>query len=402
MPRVITSQSGLSGEFGVESYLEQARTLALAEIQRYVPSDSRHTAKLYALMLDYPMRPAKALRPALCIATALALGGQLDGVLPSAAAFELFHNAFLIHDDVEDDSALRRHRPTLHSEHGVPIAVNVGDAMLATALAPLLDNVEALGLGPALRIFKVFARMARESAEGQMLELDWMQHRDFGLRDRDYRRMVHKKTGWYSFISPIQVGAIAAGADASTKDALGRFALTLGIAFQIQDDLLSLEGSVAAVGKDALGDLWEGKCTLALLHALRELPAAERAECEELLQRKRPARPTGATANFDSTTASELYRKVRAALPDLSAREQQLLAAALLPNEPTRDEAAVLRLHALITGRDGASLLHARRVAAQFAGRASQLLERRLTHVPDSVHKRFLRSLVDFVLARTR
>lgn len=391
-----------SAEFSIDQYLGQARTLALAEIQRYVPPDSPHTGKLYELMLDYPMRPAKALRPALCLATALALGGQLDAALPSAAAFELFHNAFLIHDDVEDDSALRRHRPTLHSEHGVPMAVNVGDAMLATALSPLLDNVEALGLGPALRIFKVFARLSRESAEGQMLELEWMQQRNFELRDRDYRRMVHKKTGWYSFIAPVQVGAIAAGADASTRDVLGRFALTLGIAFQIQDDLLSLEAPVEAMGKDALGDLWEGKCTLALLHALRHLPAAERLECEALLRRERPTRHAGTPGSADPAAARELHRKICAALPDLGGAEQRLLSSALLPDELARDEAAVRRLHELLTGRGGASLAHARSVAARFARRASQLLEGRLQHVPESVHKLFLRSLLDFVSTRTR
>jgi geranylgeranyl diphosphate synthase, type II len=402
LPPMTTGQSVAPAEFRIDSYLEQARSLALAEIQRYVPKDSADTARLYAVMLDYPLRPAKALRPALCIATALALGGQLDGALPSAAAFELFHNAFLIHDDVEDDSALRRHGPTLHTEYGIPIAVNVGDAMLATALAPLLDNVEALGLGPALRIFRVFARMARESAEGQMLELEWMQHRRFDQRDQDYRRMVHKKTSWYSFISPVRVGAIAAGATQSTQDVLGRFALSLGVAFQIHDDLLSLEGSVAAVGKDAWGDLWEGKCTLPLLHALRNLPAAERQECETLLRRERQRPSAARVRDFDSARARELHRKIRAALPDLDPAEQRLLDASLLASEPVRDEAAVARLHELVTGRNGASLAHARRVAGRFAQRAADVLSRGLCEVPESVHKDFLRALVDFVLARTR
>src|SRR6185295_4699008 len=109
---------------GIEAYLQDCRQRTLATIKAYLPGDTRHTAGLYDLMLDYPMRPAKALRPALCLATSLALGGDLDAVLPSAAAFELFHNAFLVHDDIEDGSALRRHKPTLHTAHGVPIAIN--------------------------------------------------------------------------------------------------------------------------------------------------------------------------------------------------------------------------------------------------------------------------------------
>src|SRR3712207_2400646 len=85
--------------FEIDAYLRHCRELALAEIRRFLPTDTRHAAGLYEMMLDYPMRPAKALRPALCIGTCLALGGNLDAALPSAAAFELFHNAFLVHDD---------------------------------------------------------------------------------------------------------------------------------------------------------------------------------------------------------------------------------------------------------------------------------------------------------------
>src|SRR5689334_17738045 len=119
-----------------------------------VPRERPQTAFLYELMLDYPQREAKGLRPALCIATCRALGGTLEAALRSAAALELYHNAFLIHDDIEDESLLRRGRPTLHQEHGVPIAINVGDAMLALSLQPLLDNMGSIGLGPSLRILQ--------------------------------------------------------------------------------------------------------------------------------------------------------------------------------------------------------------------------------------------------------
>jgi geranylgeranyl diphosphate synthase type II len=88
-------------------------------------------------MLDYPLREAKALRPAMCIATCRALGGSTEGVLQSATVLELYHNAFLIHDDVEDESEKRRDGTTLHRAHGVPVAINVGDGMLALALEPL-------------------------------------------------------------------------------------------------------------------------------------------------------------------------------------------------------------------------------------------------------------------------
>lgn len=385
----------------LDSYLQDCRRRALEEIARHVPADRRYTAGLYDLMLDYPMRPAKALRPALCMGVCLGLGGQLDAALPSAAAFELFHNAFLVHDDVEDESLRRRHGPTLHVKYGVPIAVNVGDAMLATALAPLLDNVRVLGLGPALKILTLFVRMARESAEGQMMELDWIRRKRWDLTDAEYLRMVHKKTGWYSFISPVQVGAIAAGADRATIDALGRFALCLGIAFQIQDDLLSLGGQEGTIGKDALGDLWEGKYTLPLLHALRSASDTERREALAILARPRAAAGgRRLTADEAAARARLLARLTGAGALDDS--EKAILEQALgVVGQDTRSERDIARLHTIVTGRSGRSVEHARDVAARFAGRASRVLEGGLRDLPDSVHKRFLRELVHFVIHRS-
>lgn len=385
-------------EFRTERYLAHCRQLTLAEIKRFLPADDRHTAGLYELMLDYPMRPAKALRPALCMATCMALGGHLDAVLPSAAAFELFHNAFLVHDDVEDGSQLRRHAATLQRLHGVPIAVNVGDGMLALALEPLLDNVRALGLGRALHVLRLFARMARESVEGQMLELDWTRRNRWEISDREYLRMVHKKTGWYSFIAPVLVGAMAAGADARTSSSLGRFALLLGIAFQIQDDLLSLEGEATTVGKDSLGDLWEGKYTLPLLHALRSRGAREQQEMRGILLRRRPSPPEH---DASVTERADLYDKL-SRTRGFSKSELTLLRTALLGDAGDfKTPEQVERLAELVTGGNRASLQHARAVARNHAARASRALERDLADIPDSVHKQFLQSLVSFVVDRS-
>ena len=388
--------------FDVNAYLKDCRDQALGEIERFMPRDPRHAAGLYEMMRDYPFRPAKALRPALCIASCLALGGRRESALPSAAAFELFHNAFLVHDDVEDGSVLRRHGPTLHAMYGVPIAVNVGDAMLALALEPLLDNVRALGLGPALRILKSFARLARESVEGQTLELDWIRRRRWDLHDREYLRMVHKKTGWYSFIAPLEVGAVAAGATPAVTGALMRFAMLLGIAFQIQDDLLSLDRSARDFGKDPDGDLWEGKYTLALLHALRVLEPTDREEALAILALPGKSPPEKAIEE-DVAARTNLLAKILSATPGLDVAERALLQRALVGNQAkTKDEMAVARLHALIVGRDGQSLEHARSVAHRHAERARRIFNRELAQIPPSVHKTFILSLIDFVIHRTR
>src|ERR1700758_2968830 len=195
----------------LDDYLVLCKEACDGEIDRLYGPGERGSNGLYDLILDYPLRGGKALRPALSIATCLGLGGRLEAILPTAATLELYHNAFLIHDDIEDESWRRRGRPTLHIDHGVPIAINVGDAMLSMSLQPLLDHVERVGLGPALRILRAIAHMTRQTVDGQAVELEWVRSNTWRLDDTDYLAMVELKTSWYSFITPLQVGAIAAG-----------------------------------------------------------------------------------------------------------------------------------------------------------------------------------------------
>lgn len=345
----------------VEPYLRDCRDLVLTEIGQMIPS-AKHGARLYELMRDYPLRGGKALRPALCIATCRAFGGHLEGVLRSAAAIELYHNAFLVHDDVEDRSELRRAEPTLHRKHGVPIAVNVGDGMLALSMVSLLANTEIIGVGKALRVLEAVSRMAQESAEGQMIELDWIAGASWTLTDQSYIRMVYKKTTWYSFITPIRVGAIAAGVREIDMHLLARFAALLGVAFQIQDDLLNLAASPDVYGKERDGDLWEGKHTLILIHAMRRATDRERAQAVAILAKPRPA--VGVDDDHTCKTATD-----------------------------------VAFLKDLIDRYDGVA--YASSVGVRRAARAAAIFNRIAERLPPSAHVAFLRELVDFVIRRT-
>jgi geranylgeranyl diphosphate synthase, type II len=374
----------------VGNYLADCRGLVLEEIRGFIPKNSRYQSVLYEIMLDYPMREAKALRPALCIAACRSLGGSLEGVLKSAATLEFYHNAFLIHDDIEDGSEKRRDQPTLQRKHGVPIALNVGDAMLALALEPMLDNTRLLGMGKALRILQCVSRMARESAEGQALELSWIREGRFSLRDQDYLRMVHKKTSWYTFIAPLQIGAIAAGAPAASIELLGRFATLLGLAFQIQDDVLNLVANEGAYGKEILGDLWEGKHTLILMHALERAKRSERARALSILKKQRPG----------SAASGGLEREVlrQRARGKLSVSAFRALSRHIGAGRSEKTQADVDFLNELVTRTR--SIDHARRTALVRARRARQVLDR-LTSVP-SVHLRFLQGVTDYVIGRDR
>jgi geranylgeranyl diphosphate synthase type II len=245
---------------------------------------------LYNLVADYPRRGGRMLRPSLCIATARAFGAPSEDAVRSAVALELLHNAFLVHDDVEDESDERRGRPTLNALHGVAVAVNVGDALTLLALRALIDNRHTLGPWLTMRVLEEAERMARESVEGQAIELGWRRDNAIDLRDADYLDMVLKKTCWYTTIYPSRVGALIATRGGVDLDRFVRFGFFLGAAFQIQDDMLNLRGDPARYGKEINGDILEGKRTLMLIHLLREASGDERARLAELLSQPRGAR----------------------------------------------------------------------------------------------------------------
>jgi geranylgeranyl diphosphate synthase, type II len=258
------------------------------EIRRYLP-EGAPKAHLYDLIGDYPARGGKMMRPTICIATARAFGASLDDAICSAAAIELMHNAILVHDDIQDGSTMRRGAPTLHELHGVPLAINAGDALFLLSLRPLFDNAGRLGSALCERVLRETERMAWESAEGQAMELGWRRDNCVELSESDYLRMALKKTAWLSVIYPARVGALIGTRGDCDLDGFNRFGFFLGVAFQIQDDLLNLCAD-RRYGKELDGDLFEGKRTLMLIHALKTARPSDRRRLKELLARGRAER----------------------------------------------------------------------------------------------------------------
>ncbi|MCV7347948.1 polyprenyl synthetase family protein [Mycolicibacterium rhodesiae] len=376
----------------LDDYLALCKEACDGEIARLYGPGERGNGSLYDLILDYPLRGGKALRPALSIATCLGLGGHLEAVLPTAATLELYHNAFLIHDDIEDESWWRRGKPTLHIDHGVPIAINVGDAMLSLSLQPLLDNVERVGLGPALRILRAVAKMTRLTVDGQALELDWVRSNSWRLNDADYLKMVELKTSWYTFITPLQAGAIAAGAGPERMEPLESFGRHLGAAFQITDDLLNLRGDPQEYGKEIGGDLWEGKRTLMLLYTLRHAEPKDQDRAIAILAKRRPSP--------DGEELTDLLDRL-AAQGELSQSGRAELVARLQSHQPSECKSIsdIRWLFELML--DVGALRHARDVAATHARQAAAVLAT-LDWFPHSRHRDVLADLVDYVHGRTR
>ncbi len=241
---------------------------------------------LYKMMRDYPSRPAKGLRPFLCVTACRAAGGDERKALLTAACLELFQHWILIHDDIEDRSELRRGEPTLHRKYDEALALNAGDALHARMWGALLANEEVLGPHGALRVMKEFSMLVNETTEGQHMELSWVRDRRWDLDESDYYVMCTKKTAWYTVASPCRLGAIVAGAGEDTLEALKDFGLKLGVAFQIQDDALNLVGE-KAYGKAKSDDILEGKRTLILLHALRSASAEQRRRLVAIMDKDR-------------------------------------------------------------------------------------------------------------------
>jgi geranylgeranyl pyrophosphate synthase/uncharacterized protein with NAD-binding domain and iron-sulfur cluster len=245
---------------------------------------------LYGLVKDFLDRAGKGLRPAFCIATARALGGRAEDAFPAAAGLEMLHNAFLVHDDIEDGSDLRRGVETMHRRAGIPIAVNTGDSMNALAMRLFRKTGERLGPVAAMRIFDEVDHLVVETLEGQAMELGWVRDNDLTVGADDYMRLVLKKTAWYSFIHPLRIGALVANSDDQNLSRFDRFGYLLGLAFQIMDDVLNLNGDVARYGKEIDGDLWEGKRTLLLTNALAQANRTDRAWMSDFLARPRERR----------------------------------------------------------------------------------------------------------------
>lgn len=273
----------------VETLLDRYGDAARGELLSGIPTHEPRRF-LYDLVAEYPRRGGRMLRPTICLATAQAFGASLEDALPTAAALEMLHNAFLVHDDIEDESLLRRGAATLNASHGVALALNAGDAALVLAMRLLHRNFGSLRPQIAMAIVDETLRMVGISTEGQA--------RDIGLRTEgrsdysqmDYFDVIVKKTCWYTILLPLRLGALVGRRKTGDPARFYRFGFLLGAVFQIVDDLMNVTAELSAYGKEIGGDLYEGKPTLMLLYLLEQADRDTRARVAKLLATPRSAR----------------------------------------------------------------------------------------------------------------
>ena len=223
---------------------------------------------LYAPIIYSMSGGGKRLRPVLLLLTTEAFGGSIEEAMPAAMAVEVFHNFTLLHDDIMDNAAVRRGKPSVFAKWGENVAILSGDAMLITAY----KHLARIGSERLPRVMHLFNDMALEVCEGQQYDMD------FESKDKvsvvDYIQMIERKTSALLSGSAM-IGATLAGAAEEDIKKIYRFATELGLAFQLQDDMLDSYGD-EALGKKIGGDILEGKQTYLMVQAMSHASDEER------------------------------------------------------------------------------------------------------------------------------
>ena len=275
---------------GVDIRTEFSQILAdiEAEMSSVLAEQNGHARPLYEMLayhlgIDGSDGPrGKRIRPLLGALAYQSLTGDYHAALPGAAAVELGHNFSLVHDDIEDADAERRHRPTLWAIWGVPLAINAGDALFALSRLALYRLMDGFSDRRVLEFMKVYDQTCLALCEGQYLDISFERRADVTVEA--YLEMIGKKTAALLGAS-VQAGAILATDDDAIGDAYHRFGYALGMAFQMADDVKGTFSTSSETGKARAGDVRKRKKTLPVVWALEHAPEPDRARLVEIYHR---------------------------------------------------------------------------------------------------------------------
>ena len=284
--RILSSYAKIVNE-ALERYVpRKVNEEKLAEIlgraeYRYEPESINKG--IFEPFWDLLERGGKRWRPALMLMVYEALGGKAEEIAPLAVIPEVIHNGTLAVDDVEDESEFRRGKPCIHRIYGVDIAINMGNTMYYYPML-VLDWIN-LPRDKKLAIFEEYIRMMLKLSFGQAMDIAWHRGLVEEIDENQYLQMTLFKTGALAGFAA-KVAAIMADVEEERAEKLRRFAELIAVAFQIQDDILNIVGEEEKYGKEIGGDITEGKRTLMVIHALRNLPEAEAKRLKEILNMK--------------------------------------------------------------------------------------------------------------------
>ncbi|HLN89868.1 MAG TPA: polyprenyl synthetase family protein [Candidatus Binatia bacterium] len=288
----------------VEKFLEKTAPLVDNVIEKYIPRKFTKNSVLFKVnppMYSYTLEPlnkaiadpiwdmldrgGKRWRPALFLLICEALGEKSDYCLDFSIIPEVIHNGTLVIDDIEDSSEMRRGKPCTYKLFQMDIAVNAGNAMYYLPLLPLMAHKTKISPEIQRDIYEVYVLEMLNLSIGQAMDIAW--HRGIAnadeLSEEDYLQMCAYKTGTLARMAA-KMAAVLAGADKPLVEKLGRFAESIGVAFQMQDDILDLTGQEFAKKKGGVGqDITEGKRSLLVIYALKVAKSTDKKRLIEIL-----------------------------------------------------------------------------------------------------------------------
>ncbi len=286
----------------IERFLKENAKLIDVHIEKYVPRRFTENSLLFKIIpprykldldalnkaISEPLwefldRGGKRWRPTLFLLIYEALGGDPEKALDFAIIPEIIHNGTLIADDIEDSSEMRRGKPCTYKIFGVDVAINLSQVMYFLPLIVLSEKATEIPAEIARRIYEIYVQEMINLSFGQAIDIAW--HKGLiqaeKLTEEHYLQMCAYKTGTLARMAA-KMAAVLAGAESEVVEKIGRFAESIGVAFQIQDDILDIVGEEFAKGKGGLGmDITEGKLTLMVIYTLQK---AGREDKKELLK----------------------------------------------------------------------------------------------------------------------
>jgi geranylgeranyl diphosphate synthase type I len=276
--------------------LEKYATIVNRQIEQYIPRAGQPVT-LHQPMWELLDRGGKRFRPALTLLFCKAVGEQERRAIPAASAVEILHNMTLIHDDIEDQSELRRGKPCIHIMFGQSAAINSGDAMLIKVFEAVASG--SLDATTRNKLVQRFAERAFQITRGQALEFELNNRQDF--TEEDVIEVLRNKTSALIALA-CEAGVIAAGGKKSQLSAAAKFGEATGVGFQIVDDLLNVTGDVRKYGKEIGGDIREGKRTIMAAHLVKSASTEDRQRFMKMLGKS-------TISQEEIGEAIDLYRK---------------------------------------------------------------------------------------------
>ena len=289
----------------IEKFLEEKASVINKTVEKYVPRKFDRNTAVFALsqpkygynletlnkaiaepIWEFLDRGGKRWRPSLFLLVIEALGKNPKDFLDFAIIPELIHNGTLIIDDIEDGSKMRREKPCTYVLYGLDIAINAGNAMYYLPLLALIKNKDKFSASKLKKIYEIYVLEMINLSFGQAMDIAW--HRGLAdadkIEERQYLQMCAYKTGTLARMAA-KIPSVLADANDELTENLGKFAEAIGVAFQIQDDVLDLIGEEFAKKKGGLGkDITEGKRTLIVIHTLQKATQNDRKRLLEILR----------------------------------------------------------------------------------------------------------------------